>query len=75
MAILVYFEKIREDNQEVEYLFGYPEKDRRLVIDKESQEGRSLDGKQDLYYRKAFVKIVMAHREIASWPKMGSYAA
>jgi hypothetical protein len=75
MAILVDFEKIREDKQEVEYAFGFPEMNRRMVIRKESQEGRPLDGKVDLLFRRAYAKIVRTQLDSGEWPEIGSYAA
>lgn len=75
MAILIDFRKVREDKQEVEYTFGWPEMDRRLVIEKESGEGRPLDGTADRNYAAVFVKILRFHRSEARWPERGSYAA
>src|SRR4051812_13214745 len=40
VAILIKFQKTREDETQVEYLFGYPEEmDRTLLIDKASRQG------------------------------------
>lgn len=75
MAILVDFELVREDSREVEYSFGYPEKDRRLVIQKESRQGTPLDGVEDMRYRKVFGKILRMQTESATWPAGGCYAA
>lgn len=75
MAILLDFRKVREDKQQVEYIFGYPEMDRRLVIEKVSQEGRPLDGNKDHDYWAVFVKIGRLHRSESIWPERGMYAA
>jgi hypothetical protein len=75
MAILVDFELVREDSREVEYTFGYPTKDRLLVIQKESRQGRPLDGTEDMQYRKAFGKILRMQADGMTWPAGGSYAA
>jgi hypothetical protein len=75
MAILVDYLKVREDSREVEYVFGYPTTDRRLVIEKASQTGRPLDGMENLPYRKAFAKIVRTHLTDDTWPERGMYAA
>jgi hypothetical protein len=75
MSILVDFKKVREDSQEIEYIFGFPTMDRRLVIQKDSRHGRPLDGKEDLPYRKAFVKIVRTRLSERKWPDLGGYAA
>jgi hypothetical protein len=32
VAILLYREKVREDEAKVEYAFGYPDKDQSLVL-------------------------------------------
>jgi hypothetical protein len=75
MAILLDFEKVREDSQEVEYIFGYPEMDRRLVIDKTSQEGRPADGTRDRDFSAILVKILKGHQTLTRWPEKGTYAA
>lgn len=75
MAILVDFEKVREGTQEVEYAFGFPEMNRRLVIRTDSQEGRPLDGNENLLYQKAFGQIIRSRISEGTWPERGSYAA
>ena len=75
MAILVDFQKVREDSQEVEYVFGFPRMDRRLVIEKQSRQGTPLDGTEDLLYRKAYTTIVRTLVDEATWPDKGGYAA
>ena len=72
---MVDFKKVREDSQEVEYPFGFPTMHRRLVIQKDSQQGRPADGRDDLLYRKAVTKIVLTHRDKREWPDLGGYAA
>ena len=75
MAILVDFEKVREDKREVEYIFGYPTMDRRLVIDKDSSAGRPLDGKEDVLYQRSFGTILQTYRDQEIWLEKGGYAA
>jgi hypothetical protein len=76
MAILVDFQKVREDNREVEYRFGLVTgMDRRLVIQKESQEGAPLDGARDPAFAGAYVKILRSYRSLGTWPERGAYAA
>jgi hypothetical protein len=76
MAILLDFRKVREDKQEVEYTFGLPEAmDRRLVIEKESQQGNPLDGNRDSRFAAVFVKILRYYQRETTWPEQGSYAA
>jgi hypothetical protein len=75
MAILVDFRKVREDQQEVEYLFGYPEMNRGLVIRKDTTEGRPTQGSPDRDFTAVLVTIVRAYRSRETWPNQGSYAA
>lgn len=75
MAILLDFAKIREDTQEVEYVFGYPTMDRHLVIQKASSTGRPLDGNPDRNYTAVFVKVVRQYQRTLTWPEKGTYAA
>ena len=75
MAILVYFELVRDDDGEVEYRFGYPAMDRRLVIQKDTGEGEPSDGEIDKACRAVFVKITRFHQREARWPRTGGYAA
>lgn len=75
LAILVDFQKVREGTQEVEYRFGFPEMNRRLVIRKDSHEGKPLDGNENLLYRKAFGQIIRYRVSERTWPERGSYAA
>jgi hypothetical protein len=75
MAMLVYFEKVREDDRTIEYRFGYPELDRRLVIDKASQEGQPMDGNRNPAFSAVYVKIIRLLRGEQTWPAGGTYAA
>lgn len=75
MAVLVDFRMVREDDREVEYLFGHPEMDRRLAIEKGSQVGRPLDGKDNLIYQKAYTGILRTKLREGTWPEKGGYAA
>jgi hypothetical protein len=59
----------------VEYIFGFPEMDRRLVIEKGSQRGRPLDGNEDHRYWAVLSKVVRRFRSEATWPERGVYAA
>jgi hypothetical protein len=75
MAILVWYKKIREDSREVEYSFGYPELDRRLVIETASAQGRPLDGNEDQRYLAVLWKIQRSRTSEGRWPEKGTYAA
>lgn len=75
MAIIVDFSKIREDEREIEYRFGYPEMNRRLAISKDTAQGRPLDGDPDRDYLAVLAKILRIWRSDANWPERGSYMA
>jgi hypothetical protein len=74
MAILLYFEKVREDEAEVEYAFGYPEKNRNMVVEKNSEQARPLDNRQDHSYT-AILVAIMRDRDGETWPQSGVFAA
>ncbi len=76
MAVLIDFQKVREDQREVEYMFGLAENmDRRLVIQKETQQGQPLDGDRNSAFGAVLVKILRYYRTKATWPERGVYAA
>ena len=76
MAILLDFEKIREDERQVEYIFGYPEMDRRLVIEKGSLQGSPVEPTtSDKAYAAVLWKILRLRQERNGWPESGMYAA
>jgi hypothetical protein len=75
MAILVHYQLVREDTNQVEYRFGFPEMDRLLAIEKASSHGRPVDGTEDHKYRAVCGKILRQHREQGAWPPGGTYAA
>ena len=74
MAILVDFRKVRENKQEVEYIYGYPVMDHRLLINKESQEGTPL-GEKHRDFGGVVWKIVKYYKSEASWPEQGALSA
>lgn|SRR6059058_5612849 len=49
--------------------------DRRLVIEKTSQQGSPTDGARDQKFTAVYVKIVRFFRTEARWPESGTYAA
>ncbi|QSB16805.1 hypothetical protein JQS43_11265 [Natronosporangium hydrolyticum] len=77
MAILLKFEKIREDGQEVEYAFGHAGEtmDRRIVVEKATQEAWPPDGKDDSILLRVYRKILQFYQSEGRWPSQGSYAA
>lgn len=76
MAILLDFEKAREDSREVEYAFGYSgDLDRRMVVEKASRQVSVLDDNPDKDSTRVFVKITGFYERQGRWPEQGSYAA
>jgi hypothetical protein len=75
MAVILDFDKVREDDVHVEYRFGYPEMNRRLTITKESGESRPSDGDHDRDHAAVAAKILRLRRTGRSWPERGSYMA
>jgi hypothetical protein len=75
MAILVDYEKVREDETSVEYRFGHPTMDQRLVIDKGTLEGNPVDGTSTPAYGAVLWKVIKTFRANGTWPPAGVYAA
>ncbi len=75
MAKYLPFRKIHEDERRVGYTFGYPEMNRRLVIDKVSLEGRPVQGMADSDHGAVLRKILQGQRALGRWPEAGAYAA
>jgi hypothetical protein len=72
VAILLYFEKVREDDRSVEYAFGYPELDRRMVLDKADPWAAAAS---DRDAGKVIYKIMKFVDDRGAWPASGAYAA
>lgn len=75
MGILVDFRKVREDSQTVEYLFGHPRMDWRLVIQKDDLTGRPLDGESNGQYSHALMGILKRHHRDRTWPDNETWAS
>lgn len=75
MAIIVDYKKVREDSREVEYIFGFPEMNRRMVIRKDMQRGIPADGLENSQFGRALGKILLTYRQDSIWPDEGMYAA
>jgi hypothetical protein len=76
MAILVEFELVREDEEQVEYTFGQDGRlDRRLVIDKRNEQARPADDRRDISYSGALRKIFEGRQRLGRWPQRGVYTA
>jgi hypothetical protein len=48
---------------------------RRLVIDKDSRQGKPLDGNRDSSFGAVYVKIRQFYESEMRWPESGTYAA
>ncbi len=75
MAILLEFRKTGEDERQVEYIYGFPEMNRRLVIDKASLTGSRAEGTADPDYASVLWKILQGQQKLQAWPEAGAYAA
>jgi hypothetical protein len=75
VAIAVLYAKTRENGQEVEYAFGFPNRDRTLVIRKDTQRGTPADGWEDGTFRHALGHIVWRRNKEQAWPASGAVNA
>lgn len=73
MASLVYFRKISESAESVEYIFGFDTNDppHRLLMDTKSRRSRPIDGEIDYAFLKASRKINALYEETSQWPDHG----
>ncbi|MER6615615.1 hypothetical protein [Streptomyces xantholiticus] len=73
MASLVYFRKVAESRDSIEYAFGpdATEKPRRLTMDTKSRRSRPVDGEINHAFLKASRKINAMYDETAQWPDRG----
>jgi len=76
MPFVIFFRKAAEDPVQVAYIFGPSRKNlcRRLTIDKASNVSRPSDGKIDLMFEGATVKILRLVRTHGNWPDRGVHA-
>ena len=74
MVLLARYELIRETEQEVEYQFGDPELDRRLVIRKRDRTCSATGGMEDATAQTLAGKILSEQRGQGSWPASGMLA-
>jgi hypothetical protein len=75
MALVASYEKVRESPTEVEYSFGYPEMDRRLVINKQDRTSQATGGTDDPTFRTTAGKILYQQSVDGAWPSRGMVAA
>ncbi|QIP86018.1 hypothetical protein GLX30_20500 [Streptomyces sp. Tu 2975] len=77
MASLVYFRKVSESGDSVEYAFGFDstETPRTLIMDTKSRRSRPADGEVDYAFLKASRKINAMYDELAQWPDRGMSAS
>ena len=71
VAILERYRKVRETDQEVEYLFGFPEMDRHLTISKVEQAYLVADGREDYASRAVLRGIMRRFLDEKTWPGGG----
>jgi hypothetical protein len=76
MALLVYYNKVRDDGTEVEYRVGESRDnlDRNLVIDKTSGTART-DQTEDGIFRATAGRIIHRARREQVWPQYGVIAS
>jgi hypothetical protein len=71
VAILQEYRKVRETEEEVDYLFGFPEKDRQLTIYKEARTFWVTDGQED-HATLAVVRGILRRQQTdGTWPNGG----
>jgi hypothetical protein len=75
MALLAWYEKVRETTAQVEYRFGYPELDRLLVIAKADRSCRATGGMSDATVQTLAGKLIFEALSEGSWPERGTLAA
>ena len=68
MAILQEYRKVRQTEQKVEYVFGYPEKDRQLSCDEAKQARTVADGRLDPATQAVVRGILRRQRAETTWP-------
>jgi hypothetical protein len=71
MAIHQSYRKLRETDQEVEYSFGFPAKDRRLTFHLPDHTFSVADEREDHAVRAVVRGIVGRYEETGAWPKGG----
>ena len=77
MAILVFYDRSREDRTEVEYRFGTTEEhlDRLLTIDKRTRQFRDQDDRTQGITGAVAAKIFGRYRTEGTWPERGMIQA
>lgn len=71
MAILQEYRKVSETEREVEYAFGFPEKDRTLNYDKVTRNWTVQDGRLDPAAQAVIRGILRRQQSESSWPNGG----
>ncbi|WP_181064835.1 hypothetical protein [Nocardia nova] len=76
MALLIYYNQIREDPHEVEYRFGETREalDRTLTIDKANNTPHT-DQPEDVIFRSAAGQIMLRAKREKQWPRNGVIAS
>ncbi|MFI1867599.1 hypothetical protein [Streptomyces jumonjinensis] len=77
MASLVYFRKVSESPESVEYLFGFDgdREARRLMMSTGTRRSLPVDGNIDYAFLKASRKINSLYGETDEWPEHGVSAS
>lgn len=77
MALMVFYDRIREDPTEVEYRFGTREEhlDQRLIIDKQARTFRDQDDRTQGITRAVASRIFGRYRAEGTWPVRGMIQA
>jgi hypothetical protein len=75
MALMAVYEKVRETADQVEYRFGYPEQDRRLLINKRDRSCLATGGMDDPTAQTLAGEIIHLERAEGDWPARGVVAA
>ncbi|MCL7377103.1 hypothetical protein [Streptomyces sp. 35G-GA-8] len=73
MASLVYFRKVAETDDSIEYIFGFDtdEPPGRLLMDTKSRRSRPIDGEINYAFLKASREINALYEEASEWPERG----
>ncbi|WP_433523846.1 hypothetical protein ACQPZ2_00845 [Nocardia pseudovaccinii] len=76
MALLIYYNRIRNDPNEVEYQFGETRDnlDRILTIDTTNNTART-DQPEDVIFRSAAGQIMLRAKREKAWPENGVIAS
>lgn len=77
MALLIYYNRVRDEPDEAEYRFGETKEstDRTLIIDKTRRTARTGEGRPDAVSRAAAGRIIVRAQRENAWPRNGMVAS